>query len=279
VARTDSEPSFLPRSNDFVRGQTTRRLDPTIAVSWLVAPRIAVFARVQSGYRTGGLAVARGIGRVADFESDSIEMGEVGLRKERAGATGLDVSASVSYARWNDIQADLFDRRGQPYTANIGNADIYAFEASGDWAPMAGLHADFAFMFTYNQVYGPYAQSSARANRRLPETPPFAGHLGLSYQWSTGRDVTIRLGAIAGYVGRSVLGTGALFDRTQGKYAEIGLNGGLRWRNIDFSLAVNNLTNASDNRFALGNPVLVATRDQMTPLRPRSVRAGVSVSW
>jgi outer membrane receptor protein involved in Fe transport len=279
VARTDSEPSYLPQSNGFVRGQTTQRLDPTLAVSWLLAPRLAAFVRLQSGYRTGGLAVARGIGRVADFESDSIEMAEIGLRKERSGPTGLDVTASISYARWNDIQADLFDRRGQPYTANIGDADIYVLEASGNWAPLPGLHADFAFMFTYNEVYGPLAQSSVRANRRLPETPPFAGNLRLSYQWEAAPGITAKIGASANYVGRSVLGTGDLLDRSQGEYAEFGASGGVRWRNIDFSLTANNLTNSSHNRFALGNPVLVARRDQTTPLRPRSVRVGVSVAW
>jgi len=279
AARTDGEPSFRVASADYVKGHLTRRLDPTIAVSWLIAPRLAAFARLQSGYRTGGLAVARGIGRVADFESDSIEMGEIGLRRQRRGETGLDLSTSVSYARWSDIQADLFNRRGQPYTDNIGDADIYALEATGDWVPLAGLHAAFALLFTYNQVYGPLAQSSVSANRRLPETPSFSSNIGLSYQWAAGRDTQVKLGATLRYVGRSVLGTGDLFDRSQGKYAAVGLTGGLRWRRLDFSLTADNLTNSKSNRFALGNPVLVASRDQTTPLRPRSIRAGVSIAW
>ncbi len=279
AAQTDGEPSFRPTSDNFVHGRSTRRLDPTLAVSWLVAPRLALFARAQSGYRTGGIAVARGIGRVADFRSDSIQVGEVGLRTERSGALGLSMSAGASYARWRNIQADLFNRRGQPYTDNIGDAAVYGLEATGDWVPVRGLRATFAFLYTYNQVFGPIAQLSQRANRRLPETPPFAGNVGLYYEWADRGSSIFSLGGTARYVGRSVLGTGDLLDRSQGEYATVGLSGGWRIRNLDLSLTIDNLTNGKDNRFALGNPVLVAVRDQTTPLRPRNVRLGATISW
>ena len=278
TARTDGEPSTKPRAEDFVRGKSTKRLDPTAAVSWLIAPRLAAFARFQSGYRTGGIAVARGIGRVADFQSDSIKVGEVGLRMERRGPTGLAMSAGLSFAHWSDIQADLFNRFGQPYTTNLGNANIVGVEGIGDWVPLRGLHATFAFLFTHNVVDGPLAQSSVLANRHLPETPAFAGNAGLAYQWPVGES-SLSVGAMARYVGRSVLGTGDFLDVSQGRYTVIDVSGGWKWRNIDASLTVDNLTNRKDNRFALGNPIILGTRDQTTPLRPVNVRAGVAISW
>jgi len=279
TARTDGEPSTKPRAEDFVRGRSTKRLDPTAAVSWLIAPRLAAFARFQSGYRTGGIAVARGIGRIADFQSDSIRVGEVGLRMQRRGPTGLAMSTSASFAHWSDIQADLFNRRGQPYTANIGNANIFALEGTGDWVPIRGLHATFAFLYTYNRLDGPLAQLSVLANRRLPETPPFAGNIGLSYQWAGRGESSFSAGGAVRYVGRSVLGPGDFLDVTQGRYAVVDINGSWKWRNIDASLTINNLTNRSDNRFSLGNPLILGTRDQTTPLRPLNLRAGVAISW
>ncbi|MEO9130301.1 MAG: TonB-dependent receptor, partial [Sphingomonas sp.] len=279
AARTDGEPSTQPRAEDFVRGRSTKRFAPTAAISWLIAPRLAAFARFQSGYRTGGIAVARGIGRVADFQSDSIRVGEVGLRMQRRGLTGLAMSTSLSFAHWSDIQADLFNRRGQPYTANIGNANIVALEGSGDWVPIRGLHASFAFLYTYNRLDGPLAQLSILANRRLPETPAFAGNTGLSYQWAGRGESSFSAGGSVRYVGRSVLGTGDFLDISQGSYAVVNLNGSWKWRNIDTSLTIDNVTNQSDNRFALGNPIILGTRDQTTPLRPMNVRAGVAISW
>ena len=143
-ARVDGSPSVKPRAGDLVRGRMTRRVDPTLAVSWQLAPRLSVYARYQSGFRTGGLAVARGVGRVAEFKSDSIGMGEVGVRHLREGPTGVDFGAALSYARWRDIQADLIDRRGQPYTANIGDARILTAEVSANWVPVAPLRFDLS---------------------------------------------------------------------------------------------------------------------------------------
>ncbi len=279
TARTDGEPSARPRNDGFIRGRATRRVDPTLAVSWLVATRTALFARFQTGYRTGGLAVASGLGRVADFVSDSILVGEVGVRKQRTGATGLDLTMALSYAHWRDIQADLYNRRGQPFTANIGNADIVGLEATGDWAPIPGLHAGFAFLYTHNVVEGPLAMSSVRANRRLPETPPFAGTLGLSYRWAHGASSLFSAGVSGKYVGRSVLGTGDLLDVSQGQYATFGARIGWHRRNAEVMLAGDNLLDATANRFALGNPTTLFARQQTTPLRPRTLHLGFSIGW
>jgi iron complex outermembrane receptor protein len=279
AARTDGEPSVAPRNNSFINGRATRRVDPTLALSWLLAPRVALFARIQSGYRTGGLAVATGIGRVQDFGSDSIAVAEIGVRKQRSGATGLELTVAGSYARWRDIQADLYNRRGQPYTDNIGNADIIGLEATGDWVPVRGLHANFAFLYTHNDVDGPLAQLSVKANRRLPETPAFAGNAGLAYRWTRSEASTFSAGASGRYVGRSVLGTGDFLDVSQGKYAVLDAQLGWHWRNLDMTLAGDNLANVVGNRFALGNPTILASRQQTTPLRPRNVRLGMSVGW
>ena len=277
-ARTDGEPSAQPRNASFIQGRATKRVDPTFAVSWLVANRTALFARFQTGYRTGGLAVATGIGRVADFRSDSILVGEVGLRKQRIGATGLDLTTAVSYAHWRDIQADLYNRRGQPFTANIGNADIVGLEAAGDWVPVRGVHATFAFLYTYNLVEGPLAQSSVRANRRLPETPPFAGTAGLSYRWAHGATSVFSVGVSGNYVGRSVLGTGDFLDVSQGQYATVGTRIGWQHRNLEVALSGENLLDASANRFSLGNPTTLTLRQQTTPLRPRTWHLGITIS-
>ncbi|MFA6124453.1 MAG: hypothetical protein WCS75_14950 [Sphingomonas sp.] len=52
-------------------------------------------------------------------------------------------------------------------------------------------------------------------------------------------------------------------------------NAGLSYR----WLRGDNLADASANRFALGNPTILATRQQTTPLRPRNLRFGVSIAW
>ena len=278
MGRNDGEPSSTPRGGSFTRGRSTHRIDPTIAFSWRLAPALAMFGRFQTSYRTGGLAVAAGTGRVADYLSDVIQVGEVGIRKLRTGPTGLAFSLDFSIAHWSNIQADLVTQRGQPYTANIGDARIRAIESSFDWVPIPGLHARGSIFYTANQVLGPIASASKRDNRRLPETPPFAATASLSYS-ATNHRYAPRFGITANYVGRSVLGTGDFLDISQGRYWVMGLSAGARLGRVDLSLDVDNLFNGTANQFAFGNPFTLLARNQVTPLRPRSARLGLAVHW
>lgn len=279
IARIDGDPSSKPRSAAFVKGRSTRRFDPTLAVSWTIAPRLAAFARYQTGYRTGGLSVARGVGRVADFSTDSIRVGELGIRRLRHGTTGLTFSTSMSIAHWVGIQADLINTRGAPYTLNLGDARIETLEGSVGWAPLPGLEADLAFLYTHNSVTGTIADLSKRDNRRLADTPPLAAHGALGYAWAGGHDVRYRLQASADYIGRSVLGTGDLLDVSQGDYVTVGVVAGATRHGVQASIAIDNATGTTANRFAFGNQFGVAARNQTTPLRPFNIRAGIAFGW
>ncbi|MDB5723220.1 MAG: TonB-dependent receptor [Alphaproteobacteria bacterium] len=278
-ARTDGEPSTQPRDDRFVRGRSTRRVDPTIAFSWLLQPRLALFGRYQSGFRTGGLAVAKGVGRVADFHSDAISVEELGLRRLRGGPTGLAFSTSVSLARWTGIQADLVNSRGLPYTANIGDAHIEAIEATGDWIPVEGLRLVGSLLYTHNKVSGPLALLSQPSRRHLPDTPEFAGRMTAAYGWTGPGEMSFQAELSANYVGSSVLGTSNLLDMRQGGYGLLGVTGRVKRRNIELSLTFDNITNSRGNVFAFGNPFALGSRDQVTPLRPANARLGVGVAW
>jgi len=278
AARIDGEPSSRPRSNAFVKGRSTRRVDPTVALSWMIAPQTAAFARFQSGYRTGGLAVARGVGRVADYRADSITVGEIGIRRLLAGPTGLSFSGSFSVAHWTGAQADLINRRGQPYTVNLGDSRINSVEGTLGWTPVPGLTANAAFLYTRYSARGAMVDQPTRPARRLPETPSFAARGSLSYDWTL-RDLKFRTHGSLGYVGDSMLGTGDTLDAEQAGYMVADLSGAMKWRNIEVSLALANATGATANRFAFGNPFSLAAKDQTTPLRPRNLRLGVAVIW
>ncbi len=279
IARTDGEPSFSPKGGSFVPGRTSRRVDPTAAIDWKLTPTLAAYARVQSGFRTGGLAVARGVGRVADFNADSIRVGEVGLRRLHTGETGLSFTGGVSLAMWHDIQADLVNRRGLPYTINLGDARIVAAEGTADWTPIRGLHASGSFLYTSNRITGALAMLSSPAHRRLPETPALAASLDASYEWRVGRGDGLSVGTSATRVGRSVLGAGDLLDISQGRYLVVGARAGWRRGRVQWSVTAENLGDTRANLFAFGNPFALASRDLSTPLRPRTIRVGTALAW
>lgn len=270
-ARTDSSPTIRPRNNDYVPGRTTFRVDPTFGLNWLVGPRLALFARYQTGFRTGGLSVAPGIGRVEDFRPDKVRVGEAGIRIERQGALGVAGSAALSYARWSDIQADLVDRRGLPYTTNIGSGRLLGVEITGDCIPTDGLMLSASTFISQSRLTSPDIPFRAG---ELPDTPGISASGGVTYErrfagGMLGLDANIR------YVGRSYIGARPFLRIRQGGYVDDAF--ALEWHRarLGVSMSVRNLTNTKGDRFAIGNPFELARRDQYTPLRPRSIRLGV----
>jgi outer membrane receptor protein involved in Fe transport len=275
-ARTDGEPATARGAAPTVRGIPTTRIDPTAAISWQAAPRLSLFARVQTGYRTGGIAVARGIGRVADFKPDSIVMGEIGIRRIGGLGKGPSFSLGAAYADWTGIQADLISARGLPYTVNLGNARIATVEAASDWEILNGLTISGAALFADTRLSGSMIQQSNSPDKHLPDTPAFSASGSIGYRWQCWR-AKCRAKADYRYTGRSVLGPGALLDLTQGDYAVIGANAAVTIGRYDLSLSADNLTNSRANMFAFGNPLAIATRNQIAPLRPLALRLGLSI--
>ncbi len=279
AARVDGEPSIAPRSRNFVRGRSTTRVDPTFGFSWLLGGDWTLFGRYQSGFRTGGLAVAAGVGRVANFESDSIQMVEAGLRHVRRGVTGVSASVSLSHAHWRAIQADLLNRGGQPVTSNIGDARIDALEGWVEWVPRQDWHLTGAVFVTDNEVTGSIASLSRANNRRLPETPSISARMGLIHDVPLGRETVLSARGEVAFVGPSVLGVGDLLDVRQGGYGVANLGLTARRGGYAMALTVDNLLDERGNRFAYGNPFLLGRRNVSTPLRPRTVGVRLSADF
>ena len=277
--RTDGSPTFTRANIRYIAGRGTFRATPTVAVDWLVAPRLAWFARYGEGFRTGGLAVAPGVGRVANYDPDSIAVVETGVRLERRGARGVALNASLSRARWSRILADLVDRSGFPYTVNIGDGRLVGFDAQADWVPYDGVDLAAAMFVADSTLRSPVQALARQVGSALPNTPRVAATLHAGYAWTTRRGDALAIAADGRYTGRSVVGLPPALNLEQGGYATLDV--GARWRRgaVTLSLGVDNATDTLGNRFALGNPFGLAARNQTTPLRPRTLRAGFAIEW
>ena len=187
------------------------------------------------------------------------------------------MSLAASYADWTGIQADLISARGLPYTTNLGNAQVAAIEASADWQLIDGLSIAGSALFAHSRLTGPLVQQSNGSDRRLPNTPNFSASARVQYHWECW-GAACRADTDYRYTGRSVLGPSALLDVSQGDYATIGTAAGVKIRRFDLSVTAENLTNSRANQFAFGNPLAISARNQIAPLRPLSVRLGVSYS-
>jgi outer membrane receptor protein involved in Fe transport len=261
--------------------RTDVRASPTAAITWRLGRRLLLYGRFQQGFRAGGLAVsATGSAASAQrFESDSLTSYEAGVRFGRPDADRLSFNAAISYARWADIQADLIDSRGLPFTTNLGDGRIYGLEFEASWRATRALSFDASAFINHSALSAPNPAFAAADERALPNIARAGARAAAHFRAALSPGLTVALDGSVRYVGESHLGIGAPLDIDQGRFVDGQIGARLDFGRFGLSLDVDNIADARGNRFSFGNPFSVASRQQTTPLRPRTVRIGFDAAF
>jgi iron complex outermembrane receptor protein len=261
--------------------RTDIRASPTLALTWRPADRALLYVRYQKGFRAGGLAVSGSGGAMSAerFESDSLASMEAGARFGRRSVDALTFNAAFSYARWSDIQADLIDSRGLPFTANVGDGRVFGFEAEAAWRVAPSLSFDAALFLNDSALSAPIPRFAAARERDLPSIASAGGRAGVHFRTSLSPSLGLTADGSLRYVGKSQLGIGPPIDVTQGGYVEGEAGARLDFGRFGLSLDVTNVADVRGNRFSFGNPFGLADRNQVTPLRPRAIRIGLDAAF
>lgn len=249
---------------------------PSVGLLWAVRPMLKLYARYQEGYRAGGLSTD---GTVTQrYRSDTVATSELGARYRGPGDT-LSASAAISFAHWENIQADLVGANGLPFIANIGTGRIIGFEARVAWRPATTLTIEGGLFANDSTLEQPAAGFTGELRPSLPNIADIVTGGSVRYAPTiAGRRVSMS-GSVQ-YVGRSWLGVGTMLDLSQGGYADTRLGLGVPLdRRMTLSADLTNLLDHRDNIFALGNPFGVAGGRQVTPQRPRTLRIGLSAAF
>ena len=257
------------------------RISPTLALSWRPVGGLLLFVHYQEAARAGGLAVAPSASalNVQRFETDTLATLEAGARFGTPGRDRFAASATVFYARWTDIQADLVDTAGLPFTVNIGDGRIAGVDARVTWHPVDPLTLEVSGFLNTSALKHPAPMFASSDERELPNVAEAGARAALSYRWHLSASAVLDLDTNLRYVGRSRLGIGPPLDVSQGGYLESSAGGRLSFGKAGISLDITNLADVRGNRFAFGNPFGIADRNQITPLRPRTVRLGFDASF
>ena len=258
------------------------RILPSMALSWKPGWQDAtLFVRLHQGYRPGGLAVSGDppAQSVERFQADVITTGEIGIHAGRNAPGRVVVSATISYAGWDDIQADLIESSGLPYTTNVGRGRILGAEGELAWRAAAGLSLSAAAFVNESELTHPAAGFAGSEASQLPNIPAIGGRVAVDYVRALSDRVKLTANLSGRYVGRSRLGVGPTLNIPQGNYLETNAALRIGTERFGFSLSGSNLTDTAANTFALGDPATVAQRLQTTPLRPRTIRAGVDARF
>ncbi len=264
----------LERAN-ITASRTQSAFLPSASLLAELAPQTSLYARYQEGFRPGGLAIESEF--VRQFKKDHARAFEIGARHGRPGIDPFDAAFNVSFTRWSDIQADFLDDTGLPSTANIGNGRVWSISASGGAFLADDLRLTAGATINRSRIEEPVSFISSRITH-VPNIARFSGRLGLDYSHPVTRALDLDARLWASYVGRSRLGIGPELGELQGNYLDSGLLLRLGNSRIGGTLSLTNLANAEGNRFALGTPFAVI-REQVTPLRPRTVRLGIDYSF
>ena len=250
---------------------------PSLSLSWQIDPRWMVFTRYQEGLRPGGLSVTPNQGSAPSaqrFHGDSLSSVEAGVKMLPDETNRWRATLTFSYAHWENIQADLVDMRGLPYTANIGSGWILGAEMAVEWRPVSDLALTSAVFVNHSRLT--YAEPGVTTDEQqeLPNVP----HLGLSgrihYRHGLGGAWQIDLDASGRYTGHSRLGTKPNLYLQQGNYVQSNASARIGTPEWGVSLQMENLLDQHGNTFALGNPFDVAAGKQYVPQRPRTIRLG-----
>ncbi|MCY7279448.1 MAG: TonB-dependent receptor [Sphingomonas bacterium] len=257
------------------------RFLPTLALAWRVDHLLLVYIRGQSAFRPGNLEVApSGTTRETQrIEPDSLSTIEVGMRYGQKGRDRISIAASIAASRWTDIQSDLIDRAGLPFTTNVGDGRILSFETQAAWTIIPSVTLETSLFLNDSRLVRPTSTFAATDERELPNIPHVGARVAASYSVRLDPRTRINLSGNLRYVGGSKLGIGDLVDLSQGRYLTTSIGARLSHRDIGLSLDIANLTDARGNRFAFGNPFGIANGDQITPLVPRRLRLGFDVRF
>jgi outer membrane receptor protein involved in Fe transport len=238
---------------------------------------LTLYARYQQGFRPGGLSIAND--SVQLYRHDRLATAEAGFRYGRAGRDLFDLQGSVTHSRWYDIQADFLDPSGLPVTENIGDGRVWTLTVNGGARVTPELRLEAGIAWNDGKVtraeggllelIGP-----AGGSMRIPNIARVVTRAAIDWRHDLGGERLLEANAYARYVGRSRLGVGPQLGEEQGDYLDSGLILRLSDERRALSLTVTNLTDAEGNRFAFGAP-LETSAEQLTPLRPRTVRLGL----
>lgn len=266
--------------------RTEHRFLPSAALLARPIDKLTVYLRYQQGFRPGGLSIAHDAVRL--YRNDRLGTAEAGFRFGRPDRDPFDLQGSVTRSKWSDIQADFLDGSGLPVTDNIGDGRVWTVSLNGGAQLTPELRMEAGFAWNDGKITRPTSEylllvaaadaAGGEDSMRIPNIARIVARGSIDWKREIGGGRTFEANAYARYVGRSRLGVGPHLGQEQGDYVDSGMILRLADDRKAVSLSVTNLTDEVGNRFAFGAPVATSA-DQITPLRPRTVRLGFELAF
>jgi iron complex outermembrane receptor protein len=211
-----------------------------------ITPDLMVYARVASGYRSGG-PNATGPGIPPEYQPDKTYNYEIGTKDDFLDHK-LSVDASIYYIDWKNIQTGLQDPISHlVYTGNAGTAKSEGVEVQVESRPLQGLTISSWLAWSeaiITSVPANLSGLSLAPGDRLPYSPRVSGNVAVNQEFALS-------GELKGFVGGTVSYVGNRYDTFEGTaerpylppYAKTDLRTGVKHGTWTVNLYANNVTN------------------------------------
>ena len=270
-------PLIADRLADEDSRRTEHKLLPSAALLARPVDGLTIYARYQQGFRPGGLSI--GGESVRLYRNDRLGTAEVGFRYGQPGRDPFDLQGSATLSRWSDIQADFLDPAGLPVTDNIGDGRVWTVTVNGGYRLTRNIRVEAGLAWNDGKITGPTSDfemlvaAAGSESMRIPNIARVIARGAIDWNTDLGSGRTLQANAYARYVGSSRLGIGPRLGEEQGEYLDSGLVLRVSDDHRAVTFTVTNLADVVGNRFAFGAPIATGT-EQLTPLRPRTIRLG-----
>ena len=274
-------PLAMDRLADEDTDRNEHRFLPAAALLARPLDGLTVYARYQQGFRPGGLSIASDTVRL--YRNDRLGTAEAGFRYGRPGRDPVDLQGSATLSKWDDIQADFLDPSGLPVTDNIGDGRVWTLTVNGGVRVSPDVRFEAGLAWNDGEITRPTDAfrtliGGAEGAMEIPNIARVVARGAVDWNKDFGNGRGIEANAYVRYVGRSRLGIGPHLGEGQGEYLDSGLVVRLSDDRRALTLTVTNLADDVGNRFAFGAPIATGA-DQITPLRPRTIRLGFEQSF
>ncbi|MBS0517014.1 MAG: TonB-dependent receptor [Proteobacteria bacterium] len=242
----------------FDDGQSADSFDPSVGLTYAVAPATNLYARYARGYKSGGWNVdfisAAVFADGLRFRPERVDSGEIGLKHQ-----GRDVRLSLSafYMTIGDYQIDQFVDLGAGQTSiqlkNAARARSWGAEAQLDAQPVARLNLSLGAGYT-NAEFRRFPDGGGPGvdldGNRLPYAPRITASAEVRYAIPLGLGPTLNLSADWTYRSKSFAGPENLPRQRIDARHLVGARAALEGRNWQLAGWVRNLfdTGYIDNR-------------------------------
>ena len=258
------------------RGQF--RALPTFALGYRPRDGWYAYGRYQEGFRAGGSTIV--VDDINDpdienFDADEVTFYEIGIRGTFPALSITQFNFSLLYADWENIQSDLIDENGFPFTTNVGNGEIYSVNLSLTAEPWDGFEVETRAFLSRSDTIA-IEQGAVGEEGEFPNIPELGITLTARQSLFEREQSNLRIGADYTFVGESVLAPQPNLELDQGNLSMVSAWLDYRLGHNRLTLTIRNLFDESNNRFSFGNPFTVLEQEQATPLQPRTFSIAVS---